>query len=129
MMSENAAVCFEKFQQNANFATALELQFPDRADWSCVLRFYAALQLMNAYLIDKKNVNLDPMSVVHDDRRQAMKQCPELREAPRRFRELKDLSERVRYDAAFTFTDAHRKLAFDHLTKLVAIVEPKLKRT
>ncbi|MSU80738.1 MAG: hypothetical protein EXS16_21950 [Gemmataceae bacterium] len=122
---------------SASFATALAVQFPDRADWRCVLRFYAALHLMNAYLIDKSNaylidksnVNLYPLNVIHDDRRQAMKQCPELRDTPKRFRELKDLNERVRYDASFIFSETHRQLTVDLLARLAAIVEPKLRRS
>ncbi len=129
MMSARAALCYEKYLANASFATALAVQFPDRADWSCVLQFYAALHLMNAYLIDKSIVNLDPLNVIHDDRRQAMKQCPELRDAPKRFRELKDLSERVRYDASFIFSETHRQLTVDLLARLAAIVEPKLRRS
>jgi hypothetical protein len=127
-MSEDAQVCFEKYLANAAFARKLEEQFPDDAAWSCVVRFYAALHLVNAYLIDKSNVRLDPAASAHIERKKAMDRCPELREAPRKYRELKDLSERVRYDAGFQFTLDRHQMAQAFFEKIVAIVLPKLKK-
>jgi len=128
MISDEAQECYERFQASAGFARKLEEQFPNQAEWSCVVRFYAALHLVNAYLIDKRNVRLNPAATAHADRRKALENCPELRDAPKKYRELKDMSERVRYDASFNYTsDLHEKSkAF--LTKIIAIVEPKLKK-
>lgn len=126
MMSDEATECFAKCQANAEFARRLEKQFPDDMAWSCVVRFYAALQLINAYLIDKKNVLLHTADTAHVERKKAMERCPELRDAPKKYRELKDLSERIRYDAGFRYTPDHHKRGIACLAKIVAIVEPKL---
>jgi hypothetical protein len=82
--------------------------------------------LINAYLIDKGNVNFDPESTEHKERKQAMAQCPELRYAPQKYRRLKDLSEEVRYLADVTFKDEDDSASKTLLAKIVAIVEPKL---
>jgi hypothetical protein len=52
--------------------------------------------LINAYLIDKGNVRFDPSSSEHQERKNALARCPELRDAPDKYRKLKDLSESVR---------------------------------
>lgn len=127
-MTEESQACYTKFQHNAAFARKLEEAFPDDAAWSCVVRFYAAVHLMNAYLIDKKNVRFDAEAAAHDERRKAMAKCPELREAPAKFRELKDLSERVRYDASYDYTAERHWMPKAFLEKTIAIVEPKLPR-
>jgi hypothetical protein len=127
-MSDDARDCFRKYLANAAFAQKLEDQFPEEAAWSCVVRFYAALHLINAYLIDKKNVRLDPEATAHMERKAAMDKCPELRDAPKKYRELKDLSERARYDATWEYTPARHDMAKAFLAKIVAIVEPKLKK-
>ena len=101
---------------------------PRAADWVCVLRFYAGLHLTNAYLIDKGNIRFDPDSTEHKERKQAMARCPELRDAPEKYRRLKDLSEDVRYKVNFAFTDQHAEFAKSLLAKIVAVVEPKLKK-
>jgi hypothetical protein len=93
-MTDEAQKCYEKYHANAAFARKLEDEFADETAWSCVVRFYAALHLINAYLIDKKNVRFDPKTAAHVERKRAMERCPELRDAPHRFRELKDMSER-----------------------------------
>jgi hypothetical protein len=54
MMSDHAAKYHALFQVNANLATLMEEKFSAWRGWNCVLRFYAALHLMNAYLIDKR---------------------------------------------------------------------------
>jgi hypothetical protein len=127
-MSEEARECFEKYLANAAFARKLERQFPDDAAWSCVVRFYAALHLINAYLIDKQNVRLDPAAAAHTERKKAMDRCPEVRDAPRKYRELKDLSERVRYDAGYQYSPERHQMAKAFLEKIISIVEPKLKK-
>jgi hypothetical protein len=127
-MTDEAQACYAKFQGNVAFARKLEERFPDDAAWSCVVLFYAALHLINAYLIDKKDVRFDPDTAAHDEQKKAMARCPELREAPARFRELKDLSERVRYDATYDYTPVRHQMSKAFLEKIVAIVEPKLKK-
>jgi hypothetical protein len=127
-MTDEAQKCYEKYHGNAVFARKLEDEFPDETAWSCVVRFYAALHLINAYLIDKKNVRLDPKTAAHVERKRAMERCPELRDAPHRFRELKDMSERVRYDAGFDYTPEFHRISKAFLDKIISIVEPKLRK-
>lgn len=57
-----------------------------------------------------------------------MEACPELRDAPQRYRMLKDLSESVRYDPGFIYNKQHHAAAKGHLMRITAIVEPKVKR-
>jgi hypothetical protein len=128
MMSDQAERCYQKYLRNVALAQALDEQFQDDDGWSIVIRFYAALQLINAYLLDKKNVVLKLDDTGHEQRKAAMARCPELREAPLKYRTLKALSEGVRYDTAFQFAPHHREAAKNLFAKIVAIVEPKLKK-
>ncbi len=128
MMSNRAQVCYGKYQKNVALAERLEERLPDDRDWNCVVRFYAALHLVTAYLIDRSHVRFDPGSAEHAGRKKAMDRCPELRDAPRRYRQLKDISESVRYDAGFRYTDENGKEVKMHLERIVAIVEPKLNK-
>jgi hypothetical protein len=123
-MTDQAQECYA----NAAFARRLEEQFPDQTAWSCVVRFYAALHLVNAYLIDKHNVRLDPKTAAHLERKRAMERCPELRDAPHKFRQLKDMSERVRYDATFDYTPEFHRQSVGFFEKIGAIIEPKLRK-
>ncbi len=59
-MSDQAATYHALFMTNVALAAEMEGQFPAHRGWSCVVRFYAALHLMNAYLIDKQNLRFDP---------------------------------------------------------------------
>src|ERR1700739_2299514 len=104
MMSDRAKAGYEKFKKNAALAERIEEKLPDDNEWACVVRFYAAVHLMNTYLIDKSQVRFDPASAEHTERKKAMDRCPELRDAPKRYRQLKDISESVRYDAGFKYT-------------------------
>ena len=128
MMSEKAQQYFERYAYNFALAAEVEDLVPRAGDWICVLRFYAALHLINAYLVNKGNIRFDPDSTEHKERRQAMARCPELRDAPEKYRRLKDLSEDVRYKVNFPFTDQDAEFAKSLLAKIVAIVEPKLKK-
>lgn len=128
MMGGPAKKCYEKFQANNALAQKVEEQLPDQVARSCVVRFYATLHLMNAYRIDKHNVGLDPSVIAHTDRKKAMDRCPELRDAPQRYRELKEMSEWVRYDAHFDYTPEYHNKSKALLAKIIAIVEPKLQR-
>ena len=128
MMSAKAKHCFDQYQKNFTLAIELEEKLDDDGGWSCVVRFYAALHLINAYLIDKTNLRFDPLSSEHQHRKAALERCPELRDAPHKYRLIKELSESVRYDATFPFTAEERENAARWLAKIVAVVEPKLKR-
>jgi hypothetical protein len=126
MNDEQAQQHFLKYRDNVDLADRMEVHLPADAGWTCVVRFYAALHLITAYLLEKKNVRFDPSASAHPDRKRAMERCPELREAPRRYRQLKDLSESVRYDPGFKFTQEHKESSKNSLRRIVAIVEPKI---
>lgn len=128
MMSDRAKACYDKSRDNLALAARIELKLPDDKSWSCVVRFYSALHLLNAYLIDRGQLRFDPGSTEHAERKKAMDQCPELRDAPKRYRQLKDISESVRYDAGFKYTDENHKDVKAYLDKILAIVEPKIKK-
>jgi hypothetical protein len=127
MMSESAKKHYARYLENVALAADMEQHMPNDRGWSCVARFYAALHLMNAYLIDKRNVRLKPDATEHKERKAAMAQCPELRDAPDKYRRLKDLSELVRYNVDFEYAEDDREDTIAWLDKIVAIVEPKLK--
>src|SRR5260370_792699 len=128
MMSHRAKACYEKLKENAALATRIEEKLPDDKAWSCVVRFYAAVHLVNSYLIDKSQVRFDPASAEHTERKKAMDRCPELRDAPKRYRQLKDVSESVRYDAGFKYADVHHAIVQSNLDKIIGIVDPKIKK-
>jgi len=127
MMSAHAQACYEQFKENSALAARIEDKLPADKAWSCVVRFYAAVHLINAYLIDKSQVRFDPSAGEHTERKKAMDRCPELRDAPKRYRQLKDISESVRYDAGFKYTDENHKQVKAHLDKIRSVVEPKIK--
>jgi hypothetical protein len=128
MMSEEAKNHYARYAENLALAVEIEKLLPRARGWVCVMRFYAALHLINAYLVDKRNLRFDPESTEHKERKQAMARCPELRDVPEKYRRLKDLSEDVRYKANVTFTDQDDEASKRMLDKIVAIAEPKLKR-
>jgi hypothetical protein len=128
MMSENAAKYYGLHQTTVALAAEMERQFPNHRGWNCVVRFYAALHLMNAYLDDKQNIRFNPESTDHQARTHAMARCPELRDAPQMYRRLKNLGEAVRYDVKYEYGDEDREDSIAWLGKIVAIVEPKLKK-
>jgi hypothetical protein len=127
-MTELAECCYRRYQQHVALADWLEANSPASEGWIVVVRFYATLQLMNAYLVDKGNVRLRLDATAHEDRKRAMERCPELRDAPKKYRALKDLSERIRYDPQFQLTEQHRESSKAFLAKIIAIVEPKVKK-
>lgn len=128
MMSDQAKKYLERYSYNLALAAEIETVLPRARNWACVVRFYAALHLLNAYLTDKINLHFNPESTEHKERKQAMARCPELRDAPEKYRRLKDLSEDVRYKVNFTFADEDDELSKRLLDRIVAIVEPKLKK-
>ena len=128
MMSDSAKKHYARYLENVSLAADVEQHMPSDRGWNCVVRFYAALHLMNAYLIDKSSVRLKADATEHKERRAALARCPELRDAPDKYRRLKDLGELVRYNVEFVFAESHREDAIVWLAKIVAIVDPKLKK-
>jgi len=128
MMSDSAQKHYARYLENVALAAAMEETVPNDHGWNCVIRFYAALHLVNAYLVDKSNVRLKPGATEHKERKAALAQCPELRDAPDRYRRLKDLSELVRYNVEFDYSEEHRDESIAWLARIVAIVDPKLKK-
>src|SRR5438046_992159 len=103
-MSELSLAHYERYKHNLALAGRIESSLAGDENWRCVVLFYAALHLMSAYLAEKQNVRFDPSSAVHHTRAKALAKCSELRESPEKYRQLKDISESVRYDAGYTFT-------------------------
>src|SRR5437879_3756044 len=125
-MNERAHGYYAKYKHNVELAERILQSLPEDSDWSCVVMFYAALHLMTAYLAAKHKVSFDPTESGHPERKRAMEKCPELRDSPLRYRNLKDVSEQVRYDPDFVFAAHHLEQARGHLNKITGIVEPKL---
>ena len=101
--------------------------FVNRADWSIVLQFYAALHLADAYL-KMRNPGYAPTS--HKDRDDAiwskdgLTGLPE--EARKEYYKLKDLSRQVRYESVFHAQPANFKSARNWLNKVVSVLRPLL---
>jgi uncharacterized protein (UPF0332 family) len=71
--------------------------FANDPTWSIVFRFYAAIHLMQAYLLAKGDARFDASS--HMERLMAIKKCTELgRRFEEQYKDLKARSESVRYD-------------------------------
>jgi hypothetical protein len=128
-MNDVAKRCYRKFEQYSAIARLIEDHGISDEGWSIVIRFYAALHLVNAYLVEKTNVALNLDATAHEHRKKAMRNCPELRDAPKKYRELKDLSELVRYSPTYNFVPADAEESIALFTKIVAIVDPKIKKT
>lgn len=104
-MTEHAQKHYVRFLDNVALAADMEESMQDDRGWACVARFYAALHLINAYLLSKSNLRFNPGATEHQDRKSAMARCPELRDAPDKYRLLKDLSEAIRYNVSIS--EAH----------------------
>ncbi len=129
-MSERATSFYETYLRYAALAQQLDGSLSDDTKgWACVVRFYATLHLVNAYLLLKHQLHFDPSSTVHFERAKALKKCLELRDAPEKYRHLKDLSESVRYDVGFDYGTTHDANARNLFRKIVDITEPKVKRS
>ena len=128
-MSDLANRCYQRYLKFTGLAAFIEAEVPAEEGWGVVLRFYAVLHLMNAFLVDKANIRLDLSATAHEARKAAMARYPELRDAPKKYRDMKDLSENVRYDPYFEIADSHRDESRRLLEKIVSIVDPKIKKT
>jgi hypothetical protein len=107
-------------------ASAYAQTFEADAAWTIVFRFYAALHLTQAYLLAKGIPRFEASS--HAERDRAIRDATEL---TRRFscdyRDLKNLSESVRYDPDFVATPNDHQNAQAWLGVVESIVKPKLK--
>ena len=52
-MSEKSRAHLRRFRHNVSLADRLATSLPGDRDWVCVVRFYAALHLLDAYLSTK----------------------------------------------------------------------------
>ena len=86
-------------------------------DWIVVLRFYAALHLVQSYLTTKHN-RFDAKR--HNERWSAIRASPELKQGFKTaYRRLQDVSEQVRYDPGFVarahdLAGSHQDLTLVH---------------
>jgi hypothetical protein len=119
----NKELAAEHRERHAQFRELIEKIESVDQPWSCVVRFYAALHLLTAYLVIKKNVRFSPGTDGHRERRLAMQKCPELKYANRSYSLIKELSESVRYDPGYKYTPQNHtasKASLDTLTSVVA---------
>jgi hypothetical protein len=124
-MSEQAKAHFDRYQQFAASALRIETAIPGEGEWCCVVLFYAALHLLDAYLCTKRfTFAIDS----HVNRNLAIRQSPELRRFGTSYRELQDLSEQVRYDPGFTYKALHHANARANLAKVASVLELRIKK-
>jgi hypothetical protein len=99
----------------------------DDPSWTIVFQFYAAVHLTQSYLVSKNLPRFDAKN--HQGRWEAIKGCSEL---PQRFRsnyrDLKDLSENVRYDPSFVPTSQNFTDALGQLGVVESFLKSKVER-
>ena len=124
-MNATAKAHFDRYQQFAASALRIETVLPGEREWCCVVLFYAALHLLDAYLCTKSfTFAIDS----HVHRNLAVRQSPELRRFGTSYRELQDLSEQVRYDPGFTYKAVHHANAGANLAKVAGVLESRIKK-
>jgi hypothetical protein len=124
-MSDKAKAHFDRYQQIGALAHRMEAALPGDRDWCCVVMFYAALHLLDAYLCTKTFAfEIDS----HVNRNLAIRQSPELRRFGSSYRELQDVSEQVRYDPGFLYKTVHHVNARANLAKVAAVLESRVKK-
>jgi hypothetical protein len=123
-MSYDPRPHYRLFQHNAALVARLEAALPQDRNWGCVIRFYAALHLVDAYLTTKF---FKRTVFSHVDRQRAVQRYPECRRFETAYRHLQGLSELVRYDPLFVYNDSHHAEANRYYAKVVAVVEPWVK--
>jgi hypothetical protein len=96
---------------------------PPAHEGGIVFAFYAALHLVQAYLLTKGERFL---SDNHGARRAAMRGAPELRPLLSVYALLQARSEGVRYNPTFIATEATRDGARQHLGRVESVVKGKL---
>jgi hypothetical protein len=127
-MTELAQFHYDRYHHNIALAGRLEAALPGDNNWACVIRFYAAVHLVSAYLAVKSNVRFNPNDASHADRKRMMDACPELNRIRAAYRHLKDVSESVRYDPGFVYGKSDETDTKRDLQKIADLVEPKLIR-
>jgi hypothetical protein len=107
---------------------AQRLNEPGFRDWEIVACFYASLHKLEAYFAFKPPENYDVAR--HDDRWRAIKDSPELTKAYFHYdyRELKNLSESVRYTAGFIAPDEDIERARYLLNRIGSVLDGKIAR-
>jgi hypothetical protein len=95
-------------------------------DWAIVARFYAAMHVLEAYLLTK---NGRFFAKRHDERWRAVKASPELRENFRAaYAQLHDVSEQVRYDPGFTATGDNINQSEVNLRLVHSVLDSKIEK-
>jgi len=56
MMSDEAARHYSRYMENVALATDIDQLLATHRGWNCVVRFYAVLHLINAYLIRQRTL-------------------------------------------------------------------------
>jgi hypothetical protein len=121
-----AAAHLERSRYHRGLADEFAPAHPRFPDWEIVIRFYAAVHLLQAYLLTK---NARFHVETHADRFRAIDASPELvknRNFRRAYSLLRDLSERVRYDAGFVTAPLHIDAARVHLELVERVLVPKI---
>jgi hypothetical protein len=125
---ERAAAHYSQYYENTSFAVKLETQWRnDGLAWACVVRFYAIMHLTQAYLCTKKDRSLHAFSR-HEDRSTAIARCPELKAMKVPYRELKDISENIRYVAGFDYDATTHQETVVAVEKIETLLLPKVRR-
>lgn len=113
--------------ENLALSCTFASEFPD-SDWIIVLRFYAALHYLQAYLTTKDSRF---HAKRHDERDKAIKKSPELlrvRSFQNHYRMLRDVSEQVRYEPGFYAPSQLRNDSANWLATIRTALEGKIKR-
>lgn len=120
---------FDKYLNLVAVTQAIEVNLSAHLEWACVTLFYAAVHLVNSYLVLKPELNFQPSDAVHTDRDKTIRRrCPELQYAKDHYRDLKDLSVNIRYVPGFKFNAQHLAIAKTYFSQVKSIVEPMVKR-
>lgn len=128
MNVEQVRLHLARAERNASAADALGPALPDNVEWELVIRFYAVLHLIDAYLATKAERFIADR---HEVRLRAIRESPELRKNPafeRAYRELKQISEQVRYDAGFVVDNVTLVRGRERHAALRSVLVPKIER-
>ncbi|HEX3146791.1 MAG TPA: hypothetical protein VHR66_01740 [Gemmataceae bacterium] len=121
---------YDRYSHNVGLAQRIERSLPDDLSWVSVALFYAAVHLLNAYLLSKSSISgFSPTSAVDTSRQKLIEDhCPELKAHSRRYRQLNDLSESVRYDPGLVFSPKHLSGAKADFASYESFLLPKVKK-
>ena len=116
----------ERAEVNRNLADIFEADIEHHHGWSIVVRFYAALHLVDAYLSAK-----DKDVQNHTDRHRAIRDFPELSQGRgigfrSTYKWLQDHSEQVRYDPGFQVLPEAVTTSKEKLERVFKFLLPKL---